>query len=111
MQRQDENGDGHTEIAVGAPGDSDDATRQELSERFLAACDEQGVPRPASEHIWVQMAKFNAYSFCKAHAASCDRGVQWRSEGPGSSHIGVMSVLLRSARFTSGASGSPIMAV
>ena len=48
----------------------DDDPRRELSERFLAACRRRSVSDAYAKSIWVQMAKFNAYSFCRAHAAS-----------------------------------------
>ncbi|HUT59300.1 MAG TPA: PHP domain-containing protein [Phycisphaerae bacterium] len=47
-----------------------DAERLELSRRFLARCRENGVDLDYAKGLWVQMAKFNAYSFCRAHAAS-----------------------------------------
>ena len=40
-----------------------------VSRFFLNRCARAGVSRKAAEEIWVQMAKFNSYSFCKAHAA------------------------------------------
>jgi DNA-directed DNA polymerase III PolC len=42
----------------------------ELTKEFLVACDRNGIPRPAAEEMWVQLAKFNNYSFCKSHAVS-----------------------------------------
>jgi len=51
----------------------DDAERERLSREFLDRCRDHGVdPRYAAD-LWVQMAKFNAYSFCRAHAASYAR--------------------------------------
>jgi len=47
-----------------------DARRLELSREFLARCAENGVDTEYAKSMWVQMAKFNAYSFCRAHAAS-----------------------------------------
>ena len=47
-----------------------DEQRLALSRKFLAHCDDNGIDRALAEDIWVQMAKFNAYSFCRAHAAS-----------------------------------------
>jgi DNA polymerase III alpha subunit len=41
-----------------------------LTKEFLAACDRHGTPRPAAAEMWVQLAKFNHYSFCKSHAVS-----------------------------------------
>jgi len=42
----------------------------ELSRRFLARCAGNGIDREYAKSMWVQMAKYNAYSFCRAHAAS-----------------------------------------
>jgi DNA polymerase-3 subunit alpha len=42
----------------------------ELSQAFLQACGQNGIPRSAAEEVWVQLAKFNSYSFCKSHAVS-----------------------------------------
>jgi DNA-directed DNA polymerase III PolC len=39
-------------------------------QRFVRACRVQGVSREIAEHIWTQLARFNAYSFCKSHAVS-----------------------------------------
>jgi DNA-directed DNA polymerase III PolC len=41
-----------------------------LTLEFLTACNRNGISRPAGEEIWVQLAKFNSYSFCKSHAVS-----------------------------------------
>jgi DNA-directed DNA polymerase III PolC len=41
-----------------------------LTLEFLTACNRNGIARPAAEEIWVQLAKFNSYSFCKSHAVS-----------------------------------------
>jgi DNA-directed DNA polymerase III PolC len=41
-----------------------------LAHKFLAACAHNGVPRGVSEELWVQLGKFNRYSFCKSHAVS-----------------------------------------
>jgi len=49
---------------------SGDQERLKLSQEFLARCRAAGVDRDYAKSIWVQMAKFNAYSFCRAHAAS-----------------------------------------
>ncbi|MCZ6602143.1 MAG: hypothetical protein O6952_03980 [Planctomycetota bacterium] len=46
-----------------------DADRLRISRFFLERCEKNGVERKAAEEIWVQMGKFNSYSFCKAHAA------------------------------------------
>ena len=48
----------------------DDDARRALSREFLARCRANGVDERFAKSIWVQMAKFNAYSFCRAHAAS-----------------------------------------
>ena len=47
-----------------------DAQRLALSKEFLARCRESGADLDCAKDLWVQMAKFNAYSFCRAHAAS-----------------------------------------
>jgi len=47
-----------------------DAERLRLSKRFLTRCAANGVDMDYAKSMWVQMAKFNAYSFCRAHAAS-----------------------------------------
>jgi DNA polymerase III alpha subunit len=50
-----------------------DEERLGLSKDFLARCDRNGTnPRTAGD-LWIQMAKFNSYSFCRAHAASYAR--------------------------------------
>jgi DNA polymerase-3 subunit alpha/error-prone DNA polymerase len=49
-----------------------------LSREFLAACARRGVPRATAEEVWVQLAKFNQYSFCKSHAVSYAL-IAWRS--------------------------------
>jgi DNA-directed DNA polymerase III PolC len=51
----------------------DDAQRLALSREFLSRCAANGVDARIAADLWVQMAKFNAYSFCKAHAASYAR--------------------------------------
>ncbi|MCY2928102.1 MAG: DNA polymerase III subunit alpha [Planctomycetota bacterium] len=48
----------------------DDADRLALSREFLAGCRAAGVADACAKDLWVQMAKFNAYSFCRAHAGS-----------------------------------------
>jgi DNA-directed DNA polymerase III PolC len=56
----------------GAPGRgaaADDA--------FVAAGLRRGLPRRAIEQAWAEMARFGAYSFCKAHAVSYGR-LAWR---------------------------------
>jgi DNA polymerase III alpha subunit len=67
-----------------APGDADrfrraitkhrtDEQRRELSERFLGLCRGNDVDMDIAADLWTQMAKFNSYSFCRAHAASYAR--------------------------------------
>jgi DNA polymerase III alpha subunit len=41
-----------------------------LSKAFLTACDRNGIDRPSAEETWVQLAKFNSYSFCRSHSIS-----------------------------------------
>jgi len=48
----------------------DDGEREALSREFLDRCTARGIDPGFAKTIWVQMAKFNAYSFCRAHAAS-----------------------------------------
>ena len=48
----------------------DDAERLALSREFLTGCRASGVAEACAKDLWVQMAKFNAYSFCRAHAGS-----------------------------------------
>ena len=47
-----------------------DPERLRLTREFLARCRDAGVDERYARDMWVQMAKFNAYSFCRAHAAS-----------------------------------------
>jgi len=47
-----------------------DDDRRRLSRQFLDRCRANGVDADLAADAWVQMAKFNAYSFCRAHAAS-----------------------------------------
>jgi DNA polymerase III alpha subunit len=49
-----------------------------LTVEFLNACLRNGIPRAAAEEIWVQLAKFNSYSFCKSHAVSYGL-IAWKS--------------------------------
>ena len=42
----------------------------EVSEAFVQKAASNGVPAQTAREMWTQMAKFNSYSFCKAHAAS-----------------------------------------
>ncbi|NLF30198.1 MAG: DNA polymerase III subunit alpha [Planctomycetes bacterium] len=51
----------------------DDRQREDLSRDFLDRCAARGVDRRYAAGLWVQMAKFNDYSFCRAHAASYAR--------------------------------------
>jgi DNA polymerase III alpha subunit len=48
----------------------DDDERRRLSDEFLARCRANGIDPAYAKALWVQMAKFNAYSFCRAHAGS-----------------------------------------
>ncbi len=48
----------------------DDDERLRLSRDFLGRCRRNGVDVEWAKGLWVQMAKFNAYSFCRAHAGS-----------------------------------------
>ncbi len=47
-----------------------DEERRYWSEQFLRRAVANGVPAGAAREQWVHLAKFNAYSFCKSHAAS-----------------------------------------
>src|SRR5438105_3216521 len=49
------------------------ATEEEtrtVSLAFLDACRRNGVAEAPAKEIWIQLAKFNHYSFCKSHAVS-----------------------------------------
>ena len=48
----------------------DDTQRLTLSREFLGACRQNGFDPELAKDLWIQMAKFNAYSFCRAHAGS-----------------------------------------
>ena len=50
-----------------------DEERLALSEEFLSLCEGNRVDPKIAADLWIQMAKFNAYSFCRAHAASYAR--------------------------------------
>lgn len=50
-----------------------DETRLQLSRSFLGLCRKNGVDPDIAADLWSQMAKFNSYSFCRAHAASYAR--------------------------------------
>ena len=52
---------------------SSDAERIDLSRDFLSRCESNGIDDRLARSLWVQMAKFNAYSFCRAHAGSYGR--------------------------------------
>jgi DNA polymerase III alpha subunit len=41
-----------------------------LRGEFLALCARRGIPAEALGEVWLQLAKFNRYSFCKSHAVS-----------------------------------------
>lgn len=47
-----------------------DAERLELSNHFLRHCRMSGTDEKLAKDLWIQMAKFCSYSFCRAHAAS-----------------------------------------
>lgn len=42
-------------------------------DRFVVAGLKRGLPRPALEQVWREMARFAGYSFCKAHAVTYGR--------------------------------------
>jgi len=43
---------------------------EEISKYFIGKAARNGIPLQVAREMWAQMAKFNSYSFCKAHAAS-----------------------------------------
>lgn len=47
-----------------------DEERRAVSAEFIGAAVRHGTPRELAESFWIQMAKFNEFSFCRAHAAS-----------------------------------------
>lgn len=47
-----------------------DEDRLRVSKQFLELCARAGAPEDVAKDVWVQMAKFNEYSFCMSHAAS-----------------------------------------
>jgi len=51
----------------------DDARRRALKERFLKLAARRGTSGEEARRIWEVLAKFNAYSFCRAHSASYAR--------------------------------------
>ena len=72
-----------------------DAQRQTLWDQFLLACREHGTDDALAEELWVQMSKFNSYSFCRAHAASYARlayaSVYLRTHYPAAYWCGAMN--------------------
>ncbi|MDP7287351.1 MAG: PHP domain-containing protein [Phycisphaerae bacterium] len=50
-----------------------DDERLELSRDFLHRCQYSGIDDQLARSLWLQMAKFNSYSFCRAHAGSYAR--------------------------------------
>ncbi len=47
-----------------------DEERVAVSREFLDAAARHGTPADVAKGLWIQMAKFNEFSFCRAHAAS-----------------------------------------
>lgn len=47
-----------------------DDERREVSKVFLDLAERHGTPRALAQDLWIQMAKFNEFSFCRGHAAS-----------------------------------------
>jgi DNA-directed DNA polymerase III PolC len=47
-----------------------EAEAEVLTEEFLTLCAQNRVSRAVAAELWVQLAKFNHYSFCKSHAVS-----------------------------------------
>jgi DNA-directed DNA polymerase III PolC len=45
-------------------------SKEDLRQRFMFLADSAGTPRRVAELAWEKIARFAAYSFCKAHAAS-----------------------------------------
>src|SRR5262249_41037930 len=43
---------------------------EELRCEFVGVCGRRGIPEEALGEVWLQLAKFNRYSFCKSHAVS-----------------------------------------
>ncbi|MCI0340782.1 MAG: PHP domain-containing protein [Planctomycetales bacterium] len=72
-----------------------DEQREALSRVFLDLAGRNGVPRDVAAAAWVQMAKFNSYSFCKAHAAGyaqlAARCAWLKSRFPAEYHAAVMN--------------------
>lgn len=55
-----------------------DEERLRISRAFLSLCERNGAAPKLAADLWVQMAKFNSYSFCRAHAASYAR-LAWQN--------------------------------
>lgn len=53
-------------ISEGLPADQ----AADWWQRFFQACRRRGIHRETAAQIWSQLARFNAYSFCKSHAVS-----------------------------------------
>lgn len=74
---------------AGLDAEAGDTLRRRLCEKGAAGGDRagledfvvrglrRGLPRQAVERIWAEMARFSAYSFCKAHAVTYGR-LAWR---------------------------------
>jgi DNA polymerase-3 subunit alpha/error-prone DNA polymerase len=68
---------------AGMDGGAGDALRRQLAKRgadrgreldaFVVAGLRHGLPRAVLEQVWEEMARFAAYSFCKAHAVTYGR--------------------------------------
>jgi DNA polymerase III alpha subunit len=67
------------EALTGLPGGEADQVRRRLTggggdreaqAAFLAACEANGVPRPAAEQVLRLILPFTGYAFCKSHAVS-----------------------------------------
>lgn len=54
------------------------AEAEALLKEFLAACRRNGITDALAGDFWVQLAKFNHYSFCKSHAVSYGL-IAWRA--------------------------------
>lgn len=54
------------------------AEAEQLLADFLAACRQNGIGDELAGDFWVQLAKFNHYSFCKSHAVSYGL-IAWRA--------------------------------
>ncbi len=74
---------------TGMDGTAGDSLRRELgkgragaaaADAFVVAGLRRGLPRPAIEQVWREMARFAGYSFCKAHAVSYGQ-LAWRCIG------------------------------